>query len=167
MHHLCALYRGDAARAIGFYRADIVSSDYESLYRLAIGHSIVHIPAKVAVWRRHGGNASRRRDAEESVQNYELFRSVRDFAAGELGPGGAAFDRWLTRNVANRYYVSLMSYLGSGAFREFGTIDRYVRGAFPAARRRALLSPKTYIKGAAALARCLARSLAGVGRRPS
>jgi glycosyltransferase involved in cell wall biosynthesis len=146
MHHLCALYRRDAARAIGFYRADIVSSDYESLYRLALSHPIVHIPAKVGVWRRHGANASGGMDARASIENYRLFQGVHDFAVESAGLDPRAFGDWLLRNVSRRYYVSLMGYLRGGALGEFRTIDRYVRAQYPAARRRALLSPKTWVK---------------------
>ncbi len=160
MHHLTALYRAEAARSIGFYRADIVSSDYESLFRLALGNRVAHLEARVAVWRRHGGNASCEQDAEKAIRNYALFQGVRDFAVARLGPGSAAsFDPWLIRTVANRYYVTLMSYLRDGDLRGFLPVDRYVEATYPRARARALAHPKTYIKGALAWGRGLARSL--------
>jgi glycosyltransferase involved in cell wall biosynthesis len=160
MHHLSALYRRSPAMAIGFYRADIVSSDYESLYRLAIGSKIVHLPTKVAVWRRHMANASTKQDPDGVIRNFALFTGVREHAALALAPKAQpAFDEWLTRNIANRYYVSLMSYLRNSALGRFASIDRYVRASFPSARLRALCWPKTYIKGAAALAAAMKHSM--------
>ena len=148
MHHLNVLYNRSAAMAIDFYRADILSSDYESLFRLAIGHRIVHIPCCVGVWRRHGGNASAGTDPKDAILNYRLFQSVRDYAVESLGPGvRRKFDDWLERNVANRYYGNILSYLRQGDIPGLREIDRYIRRVYPAARRKALRSPKTIVKG--------------------
>lgn len=158
MHHLSTLYRAREARSVDFYRADIVSSDYESLFRLAIGRRLAYLDACVGVWRRHGDNASCQQDADKAIKNYQLFQSVRDFAVGKLGlDHEAVFDAWLIRNVANRYYVSLMSYLRAGNFANFRSIDRFVRTKYPRARIHALLNPKTYIKGAVALVKGVIR----------
>jgi glycosyltransferase involved in cell wall biosynthesis len=160
MHHLTTLYRAEVARAIDFYRADIVSSDYESLFRLALGNRLAHLEAKVAVWRRHGGNASCQQDSEKSIRNFALFQSVRDFAIERLGPGSESdFDPWLVRTVSNRYYVTLMSYLRDGDLGGFRPIDRYVKATYPEARAQALSRPKTYVKGVLASCRGIARAL--------
>ena len=156
MHHLSALYDRSAAMAIDFYRADIVSSDYESLFRLAIDHRIAYIPSHVGVWRRHGANASAGTNPKDAILNYRLFQSVRDYAVESLGPGvGRKFDIWLERNVANRYYGNILSYLRQGDISALREIDRYIRRAYPAARRRAFLNPKTIVKGLWAGARGL------------
>jgi glycosyltransferase involved in cell wall biosynthesis len=112
IHHLSTLYRRSEALPIEFYRADIVSSDYESLYRLAIGKRIAHVSARVAVWRRHPMNASRVRDPRQAIENFRLFQGVHDFAVARLGDTRRRdFDRWLVRTVENRYYGNIVKYV--------------------------------------------------------
>jgi glycosyltransferase involved in cell wall biosynthesis len=148
MHHLSIVYRRAEAIAIDFYRADIVSCDYESIFRLILGRTIVHIPTSVAAWRRHPGNASRVHDAEQSIANYGLFQGVRDFALERLGVEFVQrFDNWLERNVANRFYGNMLSYCRAGDFSGLRQISRFLQRNYPAARRRALTNPKVVARG--------------------
>jgi glycosyltransferase involved in cell wall biosynthesis len=159
IHHLCVLYRRKVALPLDFYRADIVSCDYESIFRLVLGRQIAHIPACVAVWRRHQNNASRAHDAAQSIRNYQLFQNVRDFAVEKLGDSYTrSFDSWLERNVANRYYGNMLSYYRNGDFAGLGQIHRFVKSMYPGARRRALTNPKN-------LARCVLAFIAGISSR--
>jgi glycosyltransferase involved in cell wall biosynthesis len=154
IHHLSVLYRRDAAMAIDFYRVDIISSDYESLWRLALGRTIAHLPCRVAIWRRHTQNASRGVKIESAIRNYALFDGVRDHAAKNLDyTFQAPFDRWLTRNVANRYYGTFLSHLRSGNFENLAKLRAFVRMRYPRAYRKAMFSPKTIVRGAIALLR--------------
>ena len=147
MHHLDVLYNRDEAKAIDFYRADIISSDYESLFRLAVGKRIAHLTSRVAVWRRHGNNASTGSDSKKAVSNYQLFQAVRDYAVAKLGPSAKRrFDVWLQRNVANRYYGNILSYLREGDYPGLRDVDQFMRRMYPSARRRALLNPKNIAK---------------------
>ncbi len=148
VHHLATLYDREAAMAIGFYRKNIVSSDYESLWRLALGRPIAHIPARVAIWRRHGRNASRSGRVENAIANYALFDSVRDYARDALGPGAAdAFEGWHSRNVANRFYTSILSHLEDRDFRNLASLRAFVKSSYPRSYRMVLRSPKTWLQG--------------------
>ncbi len=143
MHHLCVLYRREEALQIDFYRADIQSCDYESIFRLVLGRTIAHIPARVAVWRKHSENISRAHDAAQSIKNFQLFQSVRDYAVKSLGGASIRrFDRWLDNNVANRYYGNLLRYLRSGEFDILRQIDSFMKSTYPTARLKALFNPK-------------------------
>ena len=159
IHHLAALYRRRDALPIDFYRADIVSCDYESIYRLLLGRRLVHLPCRVAVWRRHAGNASRAHGAEQTIQNYQLFQGVRDFAVQRLGASAAPlFDAWLQRNVSYRFYGNLLSYSRNLDFAGLREVSQFLKSRHPAARRRALANPRN-------LVRCMIAVATGVVHR--
>ncbi len=148
IHHLSTLYRRSEALLIGFYRADIVSSDYESLYRLAIGKRIAHISARVAVWRRHPMNASGVRDPQQAIENFRLFQGVHDFALARLGDARRRdFDRWLIRTVENRYYGNVIKYAREKDFDGLRSITRFIKKSYPSAWRRAIIDPRIYVRG--------------------
>ncbi len=160
MHHLTVLYDREAAMSIGFYREDILSSDYESLWRLALGKTIAFLPARAGVWRRHRQNASRTGGIDATIRNLTLFDSVREYAVGVLGARESArFDAWLNRNVANRFYGSLCNQIRTGDLASLRKLCAHVRAKYPHAYRKALSNPKTYLKGACAFFAFLAHSV--------
>lgn len=153
IHHLATLYDRTMAMTIDFYRKDIVSSDYESLWRLVLGQRIAHIPAKVAIWRRHGQNASRSGHTENSIANYALFDSVRDYAQRRLSADlGDKFSLWHRRNVAKRFYTSLLSHMEDHDFSGLRQLAAFVRSAYPLSYGDVLRSPKTWLQAIGALA---------------
>ena len=74
--HQTAVYDVAAARAIDFYRCDILSADLESLLRLIVGRKIAFIEGTVACWRHHGANASARPDAATLLRNFGVVDGV-------------------------------------------------------------------------------------------
>src|SRR5581483_6266508 len=58
--HLATLYRRDIATAIDFYRYDIVSTDRESLWRLALHGQVLLMGRVASVWQIHGENTNAR-----------------------------------------------------------------------------------------------------------
>jgi glycosyltransferase involved in cell wall biosynthesis len=159
MNHLTALYRRAEALAIDFYRADIVSCDYESIFRICLDLTLAYIPARVAVWRRHPGNASRAHDVEQSIGNYQLFQGIRDFAVKRLGDKYIRrFDKWLLQNVANRFYGNALSYCRKGDLAGLRKISRFLEAHYPVARRKAIANPKK-------LMRCLLAFALGIATR--
>jgi glycosyltransferase involved in cell wall biosynthesis len=152
IHHLAVLYDRKAAMDIDFYRTDIMSSDYESIWRLALGRTIAHIPSRVAIWRRHSLNASRSGNIDAVIENFSLFSAVHAYAVRLFGTEKkSAFDGWLVRNVANRYYGSVCNQLRSGDIAALSKLNTNIRKQFPGAYRSVLFSPKLYFKGGSAL----------------
>lgn len=80
LQHLATLYNRMTALELDFYRTDIISSDYESLFRLIVGRQIIHIDRIVGVWRKHENNISSQRDAAQWVNNLDLYLNVTTFA---------------------------------------------------------------------------------------
>lgn len=102
LQHLSTLYNRSAALNLDFYRADIISSDYESLFRLIIGRQIIHIDRIVGVWRKHGSNFSSRKDATQWVNNLDLYPSVASFARETMAHGNVlCVQAWLIRNFVH------------------------------------------------------------------
>jgi len=85
--HATALYDAELARSLDFYRADILSSDLESLLRLIVGKKIGFIERSVACWRHHGGGATARPSPAQLFENFELVDGVyRHLCQSEIRP---------------------------------------------------------------------------------
>lgn len=74
--HQTAVYDVAAARALDFYRCDILSADMESLLRLIVGRKIAFIAGTVACWRHHGANATARPNAATLMRNFGVVDGV-------------------------------------------------------------------------------------------
>lgn len=104
--HATCLYHRASALEIGFYTHDILSSDFESFYRLMLDHKVGFVDEVAALWRQHGGNATRSRDVDAARRNGAVFDGpFRRAVALKTFPDGVA-ERWLRRCRA-RYLVSL------------------------------------------------------------
>jgi glycosyltransferase involved in cell wall biosynthesis len=147
IYHLTSLYNRKLAMETDFYRKDIISSDYESLWRLAMSGTIAYIPAKVAIWRRHSENVSRSGDIEQLKKNYVLFDSVYNYAISQKGgKKSKCFSVWHQKNVAKRYYTSLLSLFESRNQDALKELSSFLRDRYPRSFRIVLTSPKTWIK---------------------
>ena len=91
LYHATCLYRRDLAIELDFYRADILSSDWESLYRLILCGRVGFLEMIAAVWRRHAESATKVAKFEARAENLERIlgpfryaRSLRRFSNREL-----------------------------------------------------------------------------------
>lgn len=113
IQHLTTVYNRKAALELDFYRADIISSDYESLYRLMINHKLLHLDRVVGVWRKHGENFSSKKDANHWVANLEMVDSVYYFAKKTmLNIKTSQLKAWRIRNFCHysrRIFVRALS----------------------------------------------------------
>jgi glycosyltransferase involved in cell wall biosynthesis len=78
--HLSTLYDRRLATRVDFYRSDILSSDFESLCRLALHGNIAYLDRSVAVWRKHGRNAVMTKRLRDSIDNLSMPGSVMAYA---------------------------------------------------------------------------------------
>jgi glycosyltransferase involved in cell wall biosynthesis len=108
------LFRRDIAIRTGFFRYDILSSDFESLYRLMIGHKIGFLDEVAGLWRQHDRNASKTcsyqvyRDNFRALTGpYENAQSLDIFAPGELR-------LWLRKGGARYFLFCLHRLLATG-----------------------------------------------------
>lgn len=84
--HLCTLYDRAKAIALNFYGEDILSTDYESLYRLSLTGNIICYDKIVGIWRIHGENESRRNmfSVNEIIRNFSFVENAALFARSYL-----------------------------------------------------------------------------------
>ena len=108
--HLGSLYRAEAARTAGFYRHDILSSDWESLRRLCLRGHVVLLHRLAGEWRGHEGNVSRQLDPEFHLRNLEAILAPYAEAV-RWGHAGARLTWWkwdaLQRSVAHYLEAAL------------------------------------------------------------
>jgi hypothetical protein len=74
--HLATLYRRSPAMAEDFYRVPHISSDWESLYRLAAKGRVAFVDVVAGVWRIHGHNASGSSDPVTLANNLSIWSSI-------------------------------------------------------------------------------------------
>lgn len=79
--HMASLYRRDDAIKIGFYGSQAISSDWESLYRLALRGEVKYLDRNVGVWRIHGANESLNLAGSRLFTNLSIWPSVYEDAA--------------------------------------------------------------------------------------
>lgn len=79
--HMAIVYRVDDAKKCDFYRSTAISSDWESLYRLAALGTVVYLDRNIGVWRQHGGNQTASVDLDMALQNLGIWRSIYSHAA--------------------------------------------------------------------------------------
>lgn len=88
--HLAVLYRRLPAVALDFYRSTTISSDWESLYRLASHGNVRFLDRVVGVWRIHGGNASGSRERQAMIDNLDIWEPIYAEAAAQGLPTAIA-----------------------------------------------------------------------------
>lgn len=74
--HLSSLYRRSAALPLDFYRADVISSDLESLYRLACHGKVAFLDRTVGVWNVAAANASQTDQWQPLARNMQIWNAI-------------------------------------------------------------------------------------------
>ena len=74
--HLTTLYVREKALDLNFYRSGIISSDMESLLRLALRGDVLLYNKVVGQWHYVGNNESQTVDIDKSIQNLDWITSV-------------------------------------------------------------------------------------------
>jgi len=74
--HLATLYHRPSALACDFYRMDVISSDWESLLRLALTGKVAYLDRVVGCWNMHGNNASLNNRWRDLADNLEIWGPI-------------------------------------------------------------------------------------------
>lgn len=93
LQHLAVIYRRADALALDFYRSPTISSDWESLYRLASHGKIAFIDRVVGVWRIHDSNASSIRERRGLIDNLDIWEPIYAEAIAQGLPKNVARQR--------------------------------------------------------------------------
>lgn len=92
--HLATLYDRAKAKSLNFYSEDIISTDFESLFRLALTGNVIYYDKIVGLWRIHGENESVKNvfSIEDVMNNFKFIENPALFAASYLPK--QAIERW-------------------------------------------------------------------------
>ena len=143
LKHAGVLYRREAAISVGFYEHDIISSDIESLLRLAIEGRGVRTARTIAAWRHHDDNASASTNLQARIRNLLLVDTVGASLESVVDEGVAR--RWRRRMRFRMAYGTVVRLL---RFRQESLISDFVREAFPSKKEQLffVLSPRYVLR---------------------
>jgi len=74
--HMASLYKRELAVEIDFYSSNSNSSDWASLYRLALRGKVKYLDRVVGVWRIHDCNESGTKSVKKLVENLEIWSPI-------------------------------------------------------------------------------------------
>jgi len=75
-NHMAVLYARKIAIGIDFYRSPAISSDWESLYRLALRGVVKYLDRNIGVWRIHDRNETGTTNTEKHLENLTIWKSI-------------------------------------------------------------------------------------------
>lgn len=85
--HMATLYARKPALELDFYRLSVISSDWESLYRLSLRGKVKYLDRIVGVWRIHGDNETEVADPVKHIKNFLIWPLIyKDAVAFGLNP---------------------------------------------------------------------------------
>lgn len=102
--HMSCLYNRALAVDLQFYRKDILSSDFESLYRIMLGHKVGLLNEIAGLWRQHQNNASKSTRYGDVVRNLEMQAGIYAHARSLRILPHSVLNRWLS-NALVRYHA--------------------------------------------------------------
>lgn len=90
LFHMATLYRRQEALRSNFYHMDTLSSDTESLWRLAVQGKVSCLDRDVGIWRVTESSASRTQDWKRRVDDLDIWPAVfREAVARGMSPASA------------------------------------------------------------------------------
>ncbi len=144
--HLATLYHRPSALDCDFYRMDVISSDWESLLRLALKGKVAYLGRIVGCWNLHGGNASLNGCWRDLVDNLMIWESIFQ-AASVTGIPQKALGSARNATLLPIAFRDLSLILKGGAFLD---AFKYLRYGFPILNTlvvlRILVHPYVWLK---------------------
>jgi len=116
--HLASIYKRSSAVAIDFYRMDVLSSDLESLFRLALDGKVAYLDRVVGVWIKNDKNTSSTDDVDELICNLDIWPSIFS-AAIDKGCSPLRTKIVLARTLSYYSYGHLYNYITTNKYKQF------------------------------------------------
>jgi hypothetical protein len=73
---MATIYARKKALEIDFYRSPVISSDWESLYRLSLRGQVRYLDKNIGIWRIHDTNETGTTDAKKLLENLSIWSSI-------------------------------------------------------------------------------------------
>ncbi len=114
LDHLTCLYKVQKARDMDFYRADIISSDWESLFRYILTGRVAFFSDCVAAWRIHGQNATRTMVVDDRIDNLKrIVGPYRDAKSHDVFPD-QVIENWFETMLFRQADIHVRDLLSAG-----------------------------------------------------
>jgi glycosyltransferase involved in cell wall biosynthesis len=146
LFHLTSLYHRESSLGIDFYRMNIISSDYESLYRLILGKKVAFISSPVAAWRSHGNNESKSTNIQKLMKNYKMFDSIYAYLNEHKLFYSTQRLIWYVNASSKKYYTNVLSLLAGKRYKDLLTLSLFMLSNYTSAFIKTVFNPKLYIK---------------------
>ena len=137
--HLSTLYNRQQAIDTEFYRLDIISSDFESLYRLVLHGKVAYYKKAVGVWRLHGANIVTTKNIDDSIKNLQLPSAVANYA-------GQKNDNLIQWRIGMEQNMIAAILIEAKEARRLGAVFFKLFAAYPQAMLRLLLNFSAVLK---------------------
>lgn len=105
--HLTCCYNRKLALATDFYRAQIISSDWESLLRLILQGKVAYIDEAVGKWRFTGYNSSSQSDVDVLEKNSAFVHGAADYALEKGLLEKKEAEQWRSKMILLNHYSQL------------------------------------------------------------
>jgi glycosyltransferase involved in cell wall biosynthesis len=140
--HLATLYSVNLARAIDYYRLNIITSDWESILRLILHGDVIVTGKVIGVWNIHGNNATLTKSMAEGIRDYSYIEESYNYAL-ERGVNQRILDRWFRKMI--RFQTQALWTSNGRNSEKFELLLPHIWKTYPFAMT-ALSSPKAAVK---------------------
>lgn len=104
--HVSSVYNRSLAMELDFYRSYTISEDWESLYRIILGHKVGFIGEVSAMYGRHSNNISKDINLKTIFENLEYINTPYQHAIELNQISIKALDKW-KEEMMYRYFVKV------------------------------------------------------------
>lgn len=144
--HLCALYNRAKALDTGFYRFNIISSDRESLLKLAAGNRVGFVNCFAGVWMQHADSASQQVSLDALHQNAAMYPRLQHYAAATKNFNPVTLMLWSLLGQYKLYYLGIGRLIsGQNASSVINTLFNLLRKA-PLMLPLLGIDPRNYLR---------------------
>ncbi|MCD6322888.1 MAG: glycosyltransferase [Clostridiales bacterium] len=118
--HMATLYKRLEALPLNFYRFNVTSSDWESLYRLSLLGKVRYLDKNIGVWRKHDHNETGIIDCKKFAENLEIWPSIFQTAKKhEMGQMQATILEYKCLAYFSSTYIAKLSLKGNRELTKF------------------------------------------------
>ncbi len=142
LFHNTTLYKREKAIQMGFYRKNIISSDWESLHRYILSGKVAHLNEVAAIWRLHGKNASRILSAQERIDNLQTIIGPYEQAKAEQRFPLAIIEAWFEKRLRAAADKDVRTLLKARDLAGYQSYLSHLRDIHPRVCRRIRNSPR-------------------------
>jgi len=126
--NMCTIFRREVALEMGYYREDIISTDWESHFRFIQGRKIGILNKHVGIWRKHESNTSNNLNTTEIIKNLKSIYRPYDYGVHLKRIPLKKLDRWRSKMLLKFFIKHCILKIESD---DYGQILEVAKKAIP------------------------------------